>query len=74
MELEIMAVHENLDDYILEMEKGSTDYKCYGINMPLTLNMKGMNFDVIRSKFIQVMDAIPDDHPIVINQLEFIIN
>lgn len=100
MELEIIAVYENLDDYILEMEKDPTDYEVlwdkYAIKpywekisqwAPLDTSdrkpkpiqdtcklkqqiklMKEMNLDLIRSKFIQVMDALPnyDDDPIVI--------
>jgi uncharacterized protein YjaZ len=100
MELELIAVYENLDDYILEMEKDPTNYEVlwnkYAIEpywdkishyAPFDMSdrkpkpiknicklkqqiklMKEINLNEIKSKFMQVVESLPnyDDDPITI--------
>lgn len=100
MELEIIAIYENLDGYIMEMEKDNANYEVlwdkYAIQpywekisqyAPFDMSdrkpkpiknicklkqqiklMKEINLNEIKSKFIQVVDSLPnyDDDPIVI--------
>jgi uncharacterized protein YjaZ len=100
MNLEIISVYENLDEYIMEMEKENADCEMlwdkYAIQpywkkisqwAPFDMSdrkpkpikdisklkqqiklMKEINLDEIKSRFMQVVDTLPnyDDDPIVI--------